>query len=123
MKLAVHNRCSDFDSYRAARVKSLFNVETGANFDLVADLPVDDSDWKIGVIVGPSGSGKTSMGKQFFGEDKIYSPDDWPADRPIIDAILPQGEFDDVAAALSAVGLGTVPTWLRPYPVLSNGEK
>ncbi len=72
MKLAVHNRCSDFDSYRAARVKSLFNVENGANFDLVADLPVDDDSWKIGVIVGPSGSGKTSMGKQFFGEDKIY---------------------------------------------------
>jgi hypothetical protein len=24
---------------------------------------------------------------------------------------------------LAAVGLASVPTWLRPYPVLSNGEK
>ena len=30
MKIEVHNKCSDFDSYRAARVKSLFNVESGA---------------------------------------------------------------------------------------------
>lgn len=28
-----------------------------------------------------------------------------------------------MTAALSAVGLGSVPTWLRPYPILSNGEK
>ena len=28
-----------------------------------------------------------------------------------------------MTGALSAVGLGTVPAWLRPYPVLSNGEK
>jgi hypothetical protein len=29
VKIAVRNRCSDFDSYRAARVKSLFNAESG----------------------------------------------------------------------------------------------
>jgi len=28
-----------------------------------------------------------------------------------------------VTAALAAVGLGSVPAWLRPYPVLSTGEK
>src|SRR5271154_2185351 len=123
MKIAVHNSCQNFNSYRAARVKSLFNVESGADFQLEAQLPVDDTDWKIGLIVGPSGSGKTSLGKQFFGSDKIYSPDDWPHDQPIIDAIAPGGNFDDVTAALAAVGLGTVPTWLRPYQVLSNGEK
>ncbi len=123
MKIEVHNSCTDFDSYRAARVKSLFNVDTGANFDLVADLPVDDKDWRIGLVVGPSGSGKTSIGKRFFGDDKIYEPDDWPHDKPIIDAIAMGDDFDKVTGALSAVGLGTVPTWLRPYPVLSNGEK
>jgi len=63
MRIEVHNRCSDFNSYRAARVKSLFNAETGANFDLIADLPIDANDWKIGLVVGPSGSGKTSMGR------------------------------------------------------------
>lgn len=122
MRVEVHNRCSDFASYRAARVKSLFNAETGCNFDLVADLPIEGHDWKLGLVVGPSGSGKTSIGRRLFGADKIFAPA-WPADRPIVDAITPDGDFEAVTGALAAVGLGTVPSWLRPYPVLSNGER
>lgn len=121
MKIDVHHRCDDFTSYRAARVKSLFNVESGANFTLQAELDVSGP-WQIGVIVGPSGSGKTSMGRQFWGAEALYAPR-WPGDEPVIDAITPGGSFDEVTAALSSVGLGSVPTWLRPYQVLSNGEQ
>jgi GNAT superfamily N-acetyltransferase len=123
MKINVHNRCSDFDSYRAARVKSLFNAESGCNFDLEADLPIDDGDWRLGLVVGPSGSGKTSLGRQIWGPDVFYEAAGWPNGEPIIDAIAPVGDFDAVTAALAAVGLGTVPAWLRPYPILSNGER
>ena len=123
MRVEVHNRCSDFTSYRAARVKSLFNADSGCNFDLVADLPIDDADWRVGLVVGPSGSGKTSLGRQLFGEAAFYRADGWPSDRPIVDAIAPAGDFDAVTAALASVGLGTVPAWLRPYSVLSNGER
>ncbi len=123
MKIEVRNTCTDFDSYRSARVKSLFNVDTGANFNLVADLPVDDKDWSIGLIVGPSGSGKTSMGRSFWGGGAFADFENWPGDVPIVDAIAPGAPFDEVTASLAAVGLGSVPTWLRPYPVLSNGEK
>jgi ABC-type transport system involved in cytochrome c biogenesis ATPase subunit len=122
MRLAIHHRCDDFCTYRAARVKSLFNVETGANFQLEADIDVESAPWQIGVIVGPSGSGKTSMGRALWGGEAVYAPV-WPADAPVIDAITPDGSFDDVTAALSSVGLGSVPTWLRPFPVLSNGEQ
>lgn len=122
MKIAVQHRCEDFNSYRAARVKSLFNVASGANFTLEADLDLDSAPWQIGVIVGPSGSGKSSMGRALWGAEAIYTPA-WPADRPIIDAITPAGSFDAVTTALSSVGLGSVPAWLRPYQVLSNGEQ
>lgn len=121
MKVAVQHRCDDFSSYRAARVKSLFNVESGANFQIEADLDLDSAPWQIGVIVGPSGSGKTSMGRALWGQSAVYTPA-WPDGQPIIDAITPGG-FDDVTAALSSVGPGSVPTWLRPYSVLSNGEQ
>ena len=123
MRFSVHNRCSDFDTYRAARVKSLFNAETGCDFELTAELPIDDDAWSLGLIVGPSGSGKTSLGKKLFGEGALYDPDDWPQDKPIIEAITPAGDFDAVTGALAGVGLGTVPAWLRPFAVLSNGEK
>ena len=122
MEIKIRHRCSDFDSYRAARVKSLFNVDSGCDFDLDADLPVDDAEWSLGIVVGPSGSGKTSIGREMFGPSAMWNRK-WPVDKPIIDAITPAGDFNDVTAALSAVGLGSVPTWLRPYRVLSNGER
>lgn len=122
MKIEVHHRCPESTSYRAARVKSLFNVDTGATFDLDAELPIEKLDWKVGLVIGPSGSGKSSIGRRIFGEAAFYEPS-WPRRRPIIDAIAPKAPFDDVTAALAAVGLGSVPTWLRPYEVLSTGER
>ncbi len=123
MLVQVRNRCSDYDSYRAARVKSLFNAESGANFALDAELAIEDWDWRIGAIVGPSGSGKTSLGALVFAGAEVYHEPEWPGDAPIVDAIGPGKDFNDVTAALAAVGLGDVPAWLRPYAVLSNGEK
>ena len=123
MRIEVRNKCADYNSYRAARVKSLFNAETGANFDLTAELPIDDPKWSIGLIVGPSGSGKTSIGRSIWGGDVLDDFGGWPSDKPIIDAITPGGDFNEITGALASVGLGSVPSWLRPYPVLSNGEK
>ena len=125
MKATVYNSCADYNGYRAARVKSLFNAESGAEFRLDADLPIDDAGWAIGIIAGPSGSGKTSLGRVIWPGVNIYegAAAGWPDDAPIVEAIAPGGEFNDVTAALAAVGLGDVPAWLRPYRVLSNGEK
>lgn len=124
MKISVRNNCSEFNTYRAARVKSLFNCESGADFSLDAELPIEDESWKIGVVVGPSGSGKTSIGRTIWPEVGIYDGDkDWPGDKPIVEAISPGGDFDNVTGALAAVGLGSVPAWLRPYHALSNGER
>lgn len=61
MNIRVRNTTENFNSYRAARVKSLFNAEDGSHFNLDAELNISDPDWRIGVIVGPSGSGKTSI--------------------------------------------------------------
>lgn len=122
MKLEIRNRCEHFTSYRAARVQSLFNAATGANFDLDAELDIDDGDWSIGVVVGPSGSGKTSIGRAMWPGQLFWEPT-WPADQPLVDCIAPEGDFNAVTAALGSVGLGAVPTWLRPYTALSNGER
>ena len=123
MKIEIHHRTSDFNSYRAARVKSLFNAENGCNFDLEADIDVS-GDWNIGVVVGASGSGKTSIGRKIFGKDLIHDyTKGWNKDKPIIDEIAPKGDFNEVTGALASVGLGDVPTWLRPFHVLSNGEQ
>jgi ABC-type lipoprotein export system ATPase subunit/GNAT superfamily N-acetyltransferase len=75
-------------------------------------------DWNVGVILGGSGSGKTSILKQ-IGE--IKKPD-FDFDKPLI------SNFDwldakEVTMLLTSIGLSSVPTWLRPFKVLSNGEQ
>ncbi len=119
MNIQIEHKCREARSYRAERVKSLFNCEDGHNFSAAFELPLEGRDWRIGLVVGPSGSGKTSLGERL---GAFYKPS-WPRDRPIIDAIAPDGDFDAVTASLSAVGLGSVPAWLRPHQVLSNGEQ
>lgn len=73
MIIEVHNSCDDFNTYRAARVKSLFNAESGSNFDLAIEANLPEN-WQIGAIVGPSGSGKTSIGKTLFGGGQNIRP-------------------------------------------------
>lgn len=123
IKVDIHHNCADFDSYRAARVKSMFNAESGCNWQKSIRINLPD-DWQLGLIVGKSGSGKTSLGRQFFEENKIYDLyDNWDNTKPIIDCILPNGSFDAVTSSLSGVGLGDVPSWLRPFKALSNGQQ
>jgi ABC-type ATPase involved in cell division len=123
MIVKISHKCDDFNSFRANKVKSLFNASNAYEWSHIADLPIDGDDWQIGLIVGPSGSGKSSIGKEVFNGEiyDIYSG--WDNSKPIVDCIAPNGDFKEVTGALSAVGLGDVPAWLRPFHVLSNGEQ
>lgn len=112
------------NTYRVARTHSLFNVteEQAASHHISVALPLEDRPWRIGAIIGPSGTGKTTLGKRILGPEAFHTGYGWD-ERPIVDAIGPDAPYDDVTGALSAVGLGTVPSWLRPYGVLSMGER
>lgn len=124
MKVSINHKSKNFNSFRAAKVKSLFNVEYGHQWSHEAELPIEGEDWKIGLIVGPSGSGKTSLGAKIWEDVPIHNLYvGWKKDRPIVDDILPDGSLDEVTGSLSAVGLGDVPAWLRPFHLLSNGEQ
>lgn len=123
MKVSVKHTCENFTSFRAEKVKSLFNAESGHNWEHIAELPIEDEGWQIGLIVGPSGSGKTSIGKQIWDNAIINLSDGWNENLPIVEDITPEKSMNEVTAALSAVGLGDVPAWLRPFKVLSNGEQ
>lgn len=124
MKIDVNHTCENFQSFRAEKVKSLFNAESGHEWQHTAELPVEGDDWQIGLIVGSSGSGKTSIGKKIWPDIAIHDLySGWSPNAPIVDEIAPNLDMDAATAALSAVGLGDVPTWLRPFRALSNGEQ
>lgn len=124
MEIKIKHTCTDYQSFRAEKVKSLFNSENAYNWEHTASIPIESNDWRIGIVVGPSGSGKSSIGRALWPGVEIYNPAaGWSGDQPIIDCINPDGELNQVTAALSAVGLGNVPSWLRLFNVLSNGEQ
>lgn len=85
------------------------------------DVPIDDESWNVGLIVGPSGAGKSSVARQLFGDavDRGY---DWREDS-VIDDFAPRLSMQDIAEVCQAVGFNTIPAWLRPYHVLSTGER
>ena len=77
------------------------------------------NDWNIGVIYGGSGSGKTNLLKTF---GDVISEPIFDSNKALISNfnwLRP----DEAASVLSAMGLSSVPTWLRPYRLLSNGEQ
>ena len=77
-------------------------------------------EWNIGVICGASGSGKSTMLKELGGGSiNIANFDNAKALISNFNTMSPK----DATMLLSSMGLASVPTWIRPYSVLSNGEK
>jgi ABC-type lipoprotein export system ATPase subunit/GNAT superfamily N-acetyltransferase len=87
-----------------------------------ANLPCDERPWNIGLIVGPSGSGKSTVAREVFG-DAYCEPFVWSKTRSIIDSFPSDMSIKDISLLLSSVGFSSPPSWLRPFPVLSNGEQ
>lgn len=107
---------------RARQVSSMFDLPPDAARTLRWSGNVDiGKDWNVGLIVGPSGCGKTTVARRLFGDQ--YHPEMEWRKASVIDDVAAEIAVDDIAAAFGAVGFNTIPAWLRPYAVLSNGEK
>ncbi len=121
MQYTTTVNCPVHDSFRVQQVAGMFDVpiEQRSRESFTAELP-DDNDWQIGLIVGPSGSGKTTIAREAFGY--VNEQADWPRDRAVIDGF---GELSvrETANLLTAVGFSSPPSWIKPYHVLSNGER
>lgn len=78
--------------------------------------------WSVGLIVGPSGAGKSSIAKDIF-QDDLVEGWDWPATKPVVDGFPDNMDIQEITMLLSSVGFSSPPSWLKPFHVLSNGEK
>lgn len=115
--------CPVYDSFRVAQIGGMFDVVVAdkCREEFSVEVPGMDEDWQIGVIVGPSGSGKSTIARHAFG-DLLYQGADWPADKAVVDCF---GELPikEITHALTTVGFSSPPSWVKPYHVLSNGER
>jgi ABC-type lipoprotein export system ATPase subunit/GNAT superfamily N-acetyltransferase len=119
-----------FDIVKESNPKKTFRVASViGKFDLQSeqiqerfvgniDLP---NKWQIGLIVGKSGTGKTTIAKQLFANSYITSYK-YIAET-IMDDMPKHCNVEQITSAFNAVGFSSPPSWLKPYSVLSNGEK
>jgi len=116
-------QCPVHDSFRVRQVAGLFDVALPktAREQFAVEVPDLTEPWRVGAIVGPSGSGKSTIARQAFG-DAVHEARSWPADKAVIDGFgdLP---IKTITRALTAVGFSSPPAWIKPYAVLSNGER
>jgi GNAT superfamily N-acetyltransferase len=129
MLIEVQLECPVFDSFRVQQVAGMFDVPLAEKVRerFAVEVPSLDFEWQIGMIVGPSGSGKTTLARRLFAEQFIERID-WPADRAVVDCFGSLNTNNDLSihettGLLTAVGFSSPPSWVKPYQVLSNGEK
>lgn len=110
------------DSYRVQSVIGAFDLDVSRlDEHFVGDIDIEGKEWNVGLIVGGSGTGKTTIARELFG-DNIYSG--MPhTDRAVIDDMPDGARIQDIERMFTSVGFASPPNWLRPYAVLSNGEK
>lgn len=108
---------------RVAQIEGIFDLppseRSEQRWSVNLDLP---EEWSVGLIVGPSGAGKSTVARELFG-DALVSGWDWPDGKAVVDG-FPRGMgIKDITDLLCSVGFSSPPSWLRPYHVLSNGER
>lgn len=107
-------------TFRTSKIQADFDVKfEHSNEHFVGDIDSPD-EWQIGVIVENSGTGKSTIAKELFSDCYIEHFD--YTHNSVIDD-MPKCEMSEIEKMFYAVGFGSVPSWLKPYRVLSNGEK
>lgn len=119
-----------FDIKKESNIDKTFRVSTVmADFDLKIEqanetfkgaINIPDN-WNIGVIVGGSGTGKTTIARELFSNDIITGFE--YNSKSVIDDMPKNKNMDEITKMFYTVGFGSVPSWIKPYNVLSNGEK
>ncbi len=109
---------------RSSRVKQLsamFDVpaQEATSLEWCGDFPFDAEPWNIGLIVGPSGCGKSTIAREVFGDMPAL---EWSA-KSVIDDFTKTLSIADISTVCQSVGFNTIPAWMRPFAVLSNGER
>jgi len=110
-------------SIRTKQVCSMFDVplEETPNLIWKGELPIETKPWSIGLIVGPSGCGKSTIGKKIWPK-AFENVLEW-SHTSVIDDMPKNCNLQDITSVFSSIGFNTVPAWIRPFEVLSNGEK
>ena len=118
-------QCPVYDSFRVRQIEGMFDVpieqKSIQTFSL-DDPPPLSNDWQIGLIVGPSGSGKSTVARRLY-SNQLFQGYPWPENQSVLDAFPESVPVKEIIRLFTTVGFSSPPSWIKPYSVLSNGEK
>lgn len=108
---------------RVKQIEGMFDVPKKSTSEerwtFSFELP---NEWNVGLVVGPSGCGKSTIAHELW-PDRVYERFEWPSSEAVIDGFADGLSIKEVTEYLSRVGFSSPPLWMRPYRVLSTGEK
>lgn len=109
-------------SFRVASVMGTYDLQDNAVRErFIGEFTPPPHSWQIGLIVGASGTGKTTIARELFPDAYIERYE--YTHESLLDDMPKDVTMQDITRVLSSVGFASVPSWLKPYAVLSNGEK
>lgn len=109
------------NTFRVNKILNEFDVQIEhSNENFVGEINLEEN-WSIGLIVGASGTGKTTIAKHLF-ENIIIDKFEYK-EKSVLDDMPKNINVDNIIKTFYSVGFSSVPSWLKPYNVLSNGEK
>ena len=122
--VSIMRQCDIKRTARVMQAEGLFDVPEKSKEVRTWDveLPLQEKDWHIGLIVGPSGCGKSVIASEMF-KESIVEDFEWSEGQSVIDAFPSDMGIKDITGLLSSVGFSSPPAWLKPFHVLSNGER
>ncbi|MCP4557826.1 MAG: ABC transporter ATP-binding protein, partial [Herbaspirillum sp.] len=94
-------------SLRTKQVQAAFDVppKEYERKEWKGELPIENIDWNIGLIVGPSGAGKSTIAEQLF-PDEMNKKFEWSGDS-VIDDFSKDKPLEDITRICGAVGFNT----------------
>lgn len=109
------------ETFRVSSVLNAFDLnKEKVKEHFKGSIDIEGKNWNIGLIVGGSGTGKSTIANDAFGDFFInyeYSK------KSVIDDMPKNCSVKEITKAFTSVGFASPPSWLKPYDVLSNGEK
>lgn len=118
MKFDITKQTDKKESFRVEKVIGMFELQPENLTQHFTGEIVLPNEWNVGVIVGRSGTGKSTIAKELYEPYKTTY-----TEKPIIDEMPTDKTVESITRVFTNVGFSSPPGWLKPYSVLSNGEK
>lgn len=109
-------------TYRVSSIVSAYDLDLKhIKEHFTGNIDLEGKEWNVGLIVGGSGTGKSTIAKEVF--PAAYVVGYKYGKKSVIDDMPENKSVKEIEKVFTSVGFSSPPSWLKPYEVLSNGEK